>query len=87
MSTNERKTGFDETVEIVRRGPSSVTVVFRMTPGEKAQLREFAKRHDCTASDVLYTALVRFHAIEPAAHDLGRKAVATKCEPTHESYP
>lgn len=71
MSTNERKAPAADVLEIMRRDPTSVTVVFRLTPDEKAQLHRFAREHDCTTSDVLYTALALIRAIRPAAANGG----------------
>lgn len=91
MSTNAKTRDGGKELEIVRREPASVTVVFRLTPGEKAQLHRFAREHDCTTSDVLYTALALIRAIEPADGgrsadmDFGAESPSTKQQPTVHS--
>lgn len=91
MSTNAKTRDGGKEIEIVRREPASVTVVFRLTPGEKAQLHGFAREHDCTTSDVLYTALALIRAIEPdggrnANMDFGPKDSTTKQQPAVHSW-
>lgn len=66
MSTNEERSECAKPLAIVRREPASVTVVFRLTPEEKSRLHSFAALHDCSTSDVIYTALRMVGAMKPA---------------------